>query len=128
MCTVADRTRLVSQGITIAGCYIQLHSEFCPEARRSLKVMLHDLPLHSMDNKQVLQALNELCQVISPVNYSNLWLDGKLISIWNGDRFVYMDAADVSKLPDMLPIGESITRVIKPVSMTTCKCCQGKGH
>ncbi len=128
MHTVADRTRLVSVGITVAGCYIQLWSEFCPEARKSLKVMLRDLPLHSVDNEQVLHALNDICQVSSPVNFSNIWLNGQLTSIRNGDCFVYVDAADVSKLPDTLPVGKYITHIVKPVSMSTCKHCQGEGH
>ncbi len=39
-----------------------------------------------------------------------------------------MDAADISKLPDTLPIGEYITCIVKPVSMSTCKYCQGESH
>ncbi len=115
-------------GITVAGRYIQLRSEFYLKAKKSLKVTLCDLPLHSIGNEEVLHALNDVCHVISTVNYTNVWLNGKLTSIWNGDRFTYVDAQDIVKLPDTLPVGDHVAQIFKPVSMSTCKRCQGEGH
>ncbi len=108
MCTVSDRMKLVAMGITVAGRYIQLRSEFHPEAKKSLKVTLHDLPLHSVGNEEVLHALNDICCITSTVNYANVWLNGKLTSIWNGDRFTYVDMQPLTKLPDTLPVSEHI--------------------
>ncbi len=58
-----------------------------------------------MGNEQVLEAMKEVCMVISQVNYSNLWHEGKVTNICNGDRFLYVDAQDVWKLPQMVQIG-----------------------
>ena len=80
-----DCACLVEQGITITGRFIALQSDYRPEAHQSVKVMIKDLPLHSMDNETVLEGLYHMCEVTSLVNYSNLWFKGKVMSIRNGD-------------------------------------------
>ena len=63
------------------------------------KVTLKDLPLHSISNEEVLEALKEICPVQSEVWYSNIWHDGKPTSIRNGNQFVYIALSDMAKLP-----------------------------
>ena len=46
----ADRERLVSQGITVAGKHISLRSEFHSNVQWTVKVVVKDLPLHMVDN------------------------------------------------------------------------------
>ena len=74
MKTSVDRAALVERHrpITIAGNFISLQSDFRPESVQSVKVMIKDLPLHSVRNEEVLKALCPICKVTSPINYSNL--------------------------------------------------------
>ncbi len=81
MRTTADHATLVSKGITVAGRYIQLQSEVRQDRVHSVKVTLRDLPLHSVDNKAVLEALCDVCHITSLVKYSNVWFQGKLTNI-----------------------------------------------
>ncbi len=57
MRSIADRAKLVAQGITVAGRHIQLQSDVRHDRQRSVKVTLCDLSLHSVDNADVLNAL-----------------------------------------------------------------------
>ncbi len=75
-----------------------------------------------------LESLKEHCEVLSMVNYSNVWHNGKMTNIRNGDRFVYIAADDVSKISDHLDIGEYRAYVFKPKAVTMCKRCQKEGH
>ena len=104
--TQADCNALVTKGITVAGKYIALHSEFQSSYKASAKVMIRDLPLHTVDNEEVLTAVHPLCSVLSPVSYSNMWYNGKMTNICNGDRFLYVEESDLDKLPESLQIGE----------------------
>ena len=74
--TKADQERLVQSGITVAGKYIQLRSEFWSANVKSVKITLRDLPLHCVDNAEVLEAVSHLCTVLSPVQYGTLWHNG----------------------------------------------------
>ncbi len=128
MKTTVDHATLVSKGITVAGRYIQLQSEVRQDRVHLVKVTLRDLPLHSVDNETVLETLGEVCQITSPVRYSNVWYQGRLTNIQNGDRYVYMEAGDASKLPDTLHIGEFVSCVVKPLQLSAYKHCGGVGH
>ncbi len=93
-----------------------------------MKITLHDLPLHAVDNKDVLESLKEHCEVLLMVNYSNVWHNGKMTNIRNGDWFVYIAADDVSKISDYLDIGEYRVCVFKPKAVMTCKRYHKEGH
>ena len=93
-----------------------------------MKITLQDLPLHAVDNEDVLELLKEHCKVLSTVNYSNVWHNGKMTNIRNGDRFVYIAADDVSKISDHLDVGEYRACIFKPKAVTTCKRCEKEGH
>ncbi len=49
--TTADQERLVAQGITVAGKHVPLRSELVTSRKRTVKIMVHDLPLHTVDNE-----------------------------------------------------------------------------
>ncbi len=51
-----------------------------------------------MDNEEVLDALKDICDVLSLVNYSNVWHNSQMTNIRNGDRFVYIEVGDLSKI------------------------------
>ncbi len=93
-----------------------------------MKVTLKDLPLHSVGNEEVLESVHDICTVTSTVNYSNLWFEGKMTNIQNGDQFFYADVKDVSKLPTTIQVGAHQARVFKPVSISTCKQCGNEAH
>ena len=80
--------------------------------------MIKDLPLHSVDNEAVLEHMHGLCEVTSIVNYSNLWFEGKVTSIHNGDYYLYIAKQDVSKLPNVVEICGYKAQVFKAVSMS----------
>ncbi len=72
MHTLSDHTHLVERGIHVAGKFILLCSEVHAASQQFVKIALKDLPLHSVDNKDVLDSLKEVCKVNSTVKYSNL--------------------------------------------------------
>ena len=125
--TQADHNELVTKGITVAGKYIALCSEFQSSYKASAKVMIRDLPLHAIDN-EVLAAVCLLCLVLSPVSYSNVWYNRKMTNIHNGDRFLYVEESDLDKLPESIQIGEYAARVFKPKAKTYCKRYRDTGH
>ena len=47
--------------------------------------MVCDLPLHEVDNDQVLEVMNGLCTMHSEVQYKTVWHEGQPTSIRNGD-------------------------------------------
>ncbi len=51
-----------------------------------------------------------------------------MTNIRNGDRFVYVEVGDLSKIPDIITVGEYQARVFRPKAVTTCKRCQKEGH
>ena len=83
--TQASHDRLVSQGLTIAGRHLQLRSESNASQKKMVKITIHDLPLHAVDNKQVLEAVSASWLVVSEVLYGMLWYEGQPTSIHNGD-------------------------------------------
>ncbi len=121
MRTLKDCTTLVERGLTIAGRFVPLHSELRQDVTQSAKVTLKDLPLHSVGNDEVLEAVKEICSVTSVVKYSNLWFEGKMTNIRNKDCFLYVDVKDIPKLPATLQVGAVQAWVFKPVSMSMCK-------
>ena len=60
-----------------------------------------------MTNEDVLDVVKEHCKVSSEVKYANLWFEGKMTSIRNGDHFIYIPVTEVSKLPTFLEISGS---------------------
>ncbi len=128
VCTLADRQVLINKRLMVVGKYVMLQSEYLAPHKKSVKVMIKDLPLHSVDNEEVLDALKDICDVLSPVNYSNVWHNGQMTNIRNGDRFVYIEVGDLSKIPDTITVGEYQVRIFRPKAVTICKCCQKEGH
>ena len=128
ICTIADHEKLVSLGIILAGRYIPLRSELCSNCKTTVKVTLKDLPLHAVSNSEVLEALCEVIEVESEVSYCNVWYEGRLTNIQNGDRLVYIEATEISKLADFLQVGEYCARVFKLKNFTVCKHCSQEGH
>ena len=59
MHTQVDRDALIEKGVVVAGCHVHLHSEQNPHQRDAVKITLKDLPLHSISNDQVLEAVKE---------------------------------------------------------------------
>ena len=86
-----------------------------------MKITLKDLPLHSISNEQVLEAIKEICPVQSEVQYSNVWHDGKPTTICNGDCFAYVVVSDVEKIPSSLEVSGVVSCVFKPVALSKCK-------
>ncbi len=128
MKTNADHECLVQKGVTIAGRFITLQSDYRPEVRQSVKIMIKDLPLNSIGNEAVLEHMRDLCEVTSTVNYSNLWFEGKATSIHNGDHYLYIAKQDVSRLPNVVEIGGCKAHVFKPVSRSQYKRCGNEGY
>ena len=93
-----------------------------------MKLTLRDLPLHSVSNEDVLEALKAVCEVQSEVQYANVWFEGWLTNIRNGDSFVYVHLNDLSKFEEFFSFGEHRARVFKPKMHLTCKCCGKDGH
>ena len=112
----------------IAGKHIALHSEVHSNKQATMKTTLKDLPLHSVSNEDVLSVVKEYCPIQSEVHYANLWHEGKLTSVQNGDRYFYINQSDVSKLPTELQVTEHKAHVFKPLAVTTCKQCGQQGH
>ncbi len=104
MKTLADRSTLVQKGLNIAGKHILLHSEYRLSQVKSMKVTLKDLPLHSVSNEEVLEALKTVCPVQSEIRYANVWYEGHLTGICNGNRYCYVAISDLLKLPDVLQV------------------------
>ena len=97
-------------------------------SRNLVKITLRDLPLHDVGNEDVLKALHDLCTVLSTVNYSNVWHNGQMTNICNSDRFVYVDAADLPKIPEVIDVGEYRVCVVCPKAVSVCKHCHKEGH
>ncbi len=112
----------------VAGKQIMLRSQLNPQCQESVKVTLKDSPLHKVSNEETLEALKEICLVQSEVCYSNVWYNGKPMTILNGDHFIYIALADVTKLPMVLEVAGEQAHVFKPIAMTTYKCCGKTGH
>ena len=86
------------------------------------------MPLHSVSNQDVLDAVKAHCPVHSEVKHSNIWCNGKITNIQNGDWFLYILQTDLVKLPDLLDVLTYRARVFKHLAMTKCKRCGGDGH
>ncbi len=89
---------------------------------------MKDLPLHAVDNEDVLDALKEYCDVQSEVLYSNIWHNNKLTNIRNGDHFAYISQQDLMSIPDHITVGEYHSRVFKPKAQIMCTRCKQVGH
>ncbi len=123
----ADRERLVQRGLTVAGKFV-CHSEFTTRTSRSVKITVKDLPLHYVDNAQVLETFSQICTILSPVQYGTLWYNGQSTSICNGDRFFYVPEAVVGKIPMSVKVGEYKARVFRPAALMQCVTCDQMGH
>ncbi len=62
----------MARGVMVAGRFVMLQSESQPEAQRSVKVTLKDLPLHNVDNVAVLAEIKKFCPMASIVQYANI--------------------------------------------------------
>ncbi len=128
MHTQADRNTQVQHRIVIAGKHITLRSDIHSSQRATVKITLTDLPLHSVSNEDVLDAVKVHCPVQSEVHYANLWFEGKLTSVRNGDRYFYIAQSDLPKLPSDFHILEHKAHIFKPLAIMTCKRCRQQGH
>ncbi len=128
LCTHVDCAHLVAQGITLAGKHIPLRSEFHSTQCKTVKIMVHDLPLHEVDNDQVLEIMNGLCTVHSEVQYGTVWHDSQPTSLHNGDWYMYVSEDAVSILPDIVEIAGHCGRVYKPAALRRCHHCKDVGH
>ncbi len=106
MRTLAKRAKLVERGLHVAGHFVLLWSEVYLGALQLVKVTLKDLPLHCVDNEDVLDSLQKVCKVNSTVKYSNLWYNSKAMNIRNGDRYVYVNSLQVGKLLEVIHMGD----------------------
>ncbi len=68
--------------------------------------MVKDLPLHAVSNIEVLDALKEVCVPTSEVNYCNVWFNGQLTNICNGDQFCYVESDSLDKVTDTVQVGQ----------------------
>ncbi len=93
-----------------------------------MKLTLRDLPLHSVSNEDMLEALKEVCEVQSEVQYANVWFKGWLTNIRNGDHFVYVDLNNLLKFEEFFSVGEHRAHVFKPKMHSTCRHCGKDGH
>ena len=64
MMTQMDCNVLMSRGINVTGQHVVLCSELRLQQTATVKVTLKDLPLHSITNEQVLEAIKEHCKVL----------------------------------------------------------------
>ncbi len=112
----------------MAGKHIPLYSEFRSNTQCSVKIVLKDLPLHMLNNSQVLDAMMDQYEAVLEVFYGTLWQDNQLTSIRNGDRFFYVLEGVVSTLPDTIMVAGMPARLFKPRAMATCKRCKQTGH
>ncbi len=87
-----------------------------------------DLPLHSVENEDVLEALKDFCDIQSKVLYAYVWHNGHLINICNRDQFAYVLQQDISAVPDHIEIGSYRGWIFKPKAQTECKRCHQVGH
>ena len=122
--TLTDRVNLINSGITLAGCYIPLQSKTASHRWPSVKITIKDLPLHAVDNEDILEVVKEHCEVQSAVAYANIWYNGHLMNIQNGNRFVYILQQDLPDLPDHVQVSDYQGCIFKPKAETMCKCCQ----
>ncbi len=76
MHTLLDHTQLIEKGIHLTGKFVLLCSESQAGAQWSVKVMIKDLPLHSVGNEDMLEEVKKVCKVTSIVHYANLWYNG----------------------------------------------------
>ena len=106
MHSVTDRQFLVNKGLMVAGKYVALQSEYRSTFKKTVKITLRDLPLHAVNNEEVLEALHDCCSVVSLVNYLIVWHNGQMMNIRNSDRFAYIEACDVMKVADHIDVGE----------------------
>ncbi len=87
-----------------------------------------DLPLHTINNEQVLAALSQTHTVKSEVFYGTVWHEGLLTSIHNGDRYFYVSEETAAALPEKIEIGRVFGRIFKLVALSCCWYCQEVGH
>ena len=94
--TDKDWNTLVSQGIQLAGKWISLQALARePGFNANAKIIVKDLPLNEISNDYVLHAVKSQVDIKSKVWYSNIWIDGKLTHLWNGDHFFYITDEEV---------------------------------
>ncbi len=128
LCTIADRVKLVNSGLTLAGQYIQLCSEQRETRKPMVKLTFKDLSLHAVSNLEVLDSVKEIYEPTSEVSYYNVWFNGWLTNICNGDCFCYIESDSLDKFSDTIQVGQFCARIFKPKAQTTYKRCGKEGH
>ena len=126
--TQTDCDRLVSQGLIIAGKHVQLRSKSNASQKKMVKITICDLPVHAVDNEQVLEAVSASWPVVSEVLYSTVWYEGQPTSIHYGDQYIYVTEEVAASMPEILDVGEYVARVFKPLVMMKCRHCGEPGH
>ncbi len=76
MRTSSDRAKLVELGITLNGKHISLCADLRPGFKKMVCITIKDLPLHTMDNMTVLEAVSTDYSVVSDVQYATVWFEG----------------------------------------------------
>ncbi len=62
----------MEKGLSLNGKHIPLHSEVRSLNQKTIKIKIKDLPLHEVDNIEVLDALSSLVTITSEVKYSTI--------------------------------------------------------
>ena len=81
--------------------------------QQTVKVVVKDLPLHIVDNSQVLSVLSDICEVASEIHYRTLWHEGKPTSMRNGNCFFYVMEAVVNNLLETFEVAGITARVLQ---------------
>ena len=98
-----------------------MHSEFYTTQMKTVKVTVRDLPLHVVDNEQVLLVISDLCVVKSEIFYGMVWHEGEPTSIQNGDHFFYISEEAVKDLPDWIDISGYQGWLVRPSALSKCQ-------
>ena len=126
--TNADHERLVIQGLMVTGKHIPLRSEFHTVRKRTVKIMIRDLPLYAVDNEQVLESISEDFMISSEIFYGKIWHNGKPTSIRNGDKYFYVTEDVATAMPGETTIAGFSARIFKPLALTKYCHCGEVGH
>ena len=112
----------------MAGKHVLLRSEFATSRKRTVKITIQDLPLHAVDNVQVLEAIGKTYAVSSEVMYGMLWHNGQPTSIRNGDHYLYMAEDVAAAMPIVMTIAGFDAQIFKLPALTKCHRCGEVGH
>ncbi len=72
MKTEVDRATLLATGLDLAGKHISLESLSFSTSSPIVKIVVKDLPLHELTNKDVLEVVKQVAPVMSAIKYANI--------------------------------------------------------